>query len=530
MPTTADDNGSKTTVTPQTGPPLVRGNIHYSQLQANSRNGAGNQVQMANSTDWLSGAIPMWSADGTLTPSGQTSTPLVSSVFGRTGAVVGQAHDYNASQIDNAVSVLGSYADPPWITSINYSKLTGTPSSAQISTFQTPWLSDIDGGNHVLKNVAQIGVGIATPQATFQVKTASNVDLSVRSGGAILSGSVAIAAINDAASANIPLEIVATTTAIPYGNVGINKSPSYPLDVAGDINTTGQFRVNGVPFSGGGTPGGSSGQVQFNNSGAFGGNPVFVWNNANGRLGIGTASPDSWVHVQPGDSSAIPLLHLWNPVNNGGAQMTAFIHTDQPYSSPNYTGAALKVTTYPNTGATNLGDTLRVGSGVSDGTAFTPFLVVKAATGKVSLGTSSAAQGPLTIQTPNGYGICLAASSYGVNLYNDNSNFYFLLSNSGDPYGGFNGLRPLYINLSNGVVYNATGLVTSNVFGNPSVMLGNANGTSSPPVIAMGFNTAGDAYLPATYGLYFYQPTSTSLIIRVKCSDGAVRAAVLTIS
>lgn len=51
----------------------------------------------------------------------------VASVFGRAGAVTAQTGDYNASQITNAVSTAGSYANPSWITSLAYSKLTGAP-------------------------------------------------------------------------------------------------------------------------------------------------------------------------------------------------------------------------------------------------------------------------------------------------------------------------------------------------------------------------------------------------------------------
>jgi hypothetical protein len=49
------------------------------------------------------------------------------SVFGRTGAVVATAGDYTAAQVTNAVSTTGSYADPAWITSIAFSKITGEP-------------------------------------------------------------------------------------------------------------------------------------------------------------------------------------------------------------------------------------------------------------------------------------------------------------------------------------------------------------------------------------------------------------------
>ncbi len=51
--------------------------------------------------------------------------------------------------------------------------------------------------------------------------------------------------------------------------------------------------------SGGGTttPGGSNGNVQFNNSGAFGGSNNLFWDNANNSLGIGTATPTENVDV-----------------------------------------------------------------------------------------------------------------------------------------------------------------------------------------------------------------------------------------
>jgi hypothetical protein len=52
----------------------------------------------------------------------------VASVFGRLGAVVAQAGDYDAAKITNALSSLGSYSDPSWLTSLSWSKITGVPS------------------------------------------------------------------------------------------------------------------------------------------------------------------------------------------------------------------------------------------------------------------------------------------------------------------------------------------------------------------------------------------------------------------
>jgi len=53
--------------------------------------------------------------------------PPVSTVFGRSGAVVAMGGDYTAAQVTNAVDVTQSYANPPWLASLAYGKLTGAP-------------------------------------------------------------------------------------------------------------------------------------------------------------------------------------------------------------------------------------------------------------------------------------------------------------------------------------------------------------------------------------------------------------------
>ena len=48
-------------------------------------------------------------------------------------------------------------------------------------------------------------------------------------------------------------------------------------------------------------------------------------------------------------------------------------------------------------------------------------------------------------------------TGYGTFWRNDNANFYLLITNNGDPYGSWNGLRPFYINLASGRLYSNNG-------------------------------------------------------------------------
>lgn len=77
------------------------------------------------------------------------------------------------------------------------------------------------------------------------------------------------------------------------GYIGIGKSSgiSYPLDVGGDINLSGSLRINGVAQSfGGGSPGGSDTQVQFNDGGSFAGDSNFLYSKTTGQIAVSSVN------------------------------------------------------------------------------------------------------------------------------------------------------------------------------------------------------------------------------------------------
>jgi hypothetical protein len=61
--------------------------------------------------------------------------------------------------------------------------------------------------------------------------------------------------------------------------------------------TNGPGTITIAASGGGGTPAGSTNEIQYNNAGAFGANSNLVWDNTNSRLGIGIATPTAKVEV-----------------------------------------------------------------------------------------------------------------------------------------------------------------------------------------------------------------------------------------
>lgn len=62
------------------------------------------------------------------------------------------------------------------------------------------------------------------------------------------------------------------------------------------------------------------------------------------------------------------------------------------------------------------------------------------------------------LQSTTANGLRIVAGNYGFLIRNDGNHIYFMLTNSGDQYGGYNSLRPLYISNSTGAIGMGNGL------------------------------------------------------------------------
>lgn len=200
----------------------------------------------------------------------------VSSVFTRTGAVVAATGDYTAAQITNAVDSTQTYANPAWLTSLAWGKVTGAPA---FLTSLTPWTSNINGAGYSLSNVPSI---TTTAGITFYT-TNSNPALALGADG---------------------------TNAL--GLCQIIASPlAYPNMDQGRINfysSSGNGYQRFFDFCAGGSNAG--GNIRFLVQPASGATSLAMFLNANGLVGIGLV-PSSYQLQLSTDSAAKPSTNTW---------------------------------------------------------------------------------------------------------------------------------------------------------------------------------------------------------------------------
>lgn len=114
------------------------------------------------------------------------------------------------------------------------------------------------------------------------------------------------------------------------------------LNVIINTCTGGQLLLNGVPIiAGGGTPGGSNTQVQFNDSGAFGGDAGLTYNKTTDRLTTGDVVPDANGTRSLGFATTGGFSGLF--LSSGGTRTLSLVPTTTVFN---------RVITFPNENGT----------------------------------------------------------------------------------------------------------------------------------------------------------------------------------
>jgi hypothetical protein len=198
--------------------------------------------------------------------------------------IAGDVNSTGCYRINGAAFACGDGA-----TGVNLSNITTINGAAPAA--QTPWLSNIDANGYSLSNIPAI---YGQPGVGLQL--------------------------------NAPLVFFSTAA------VGVNNfSPAYPLDVSGDVNSSGCYRIGGVAVAcsdgasgislsnittiNGAAPGGNPAppnqSVQWNNNGAFGGSGNLIWDNANTQLIVGASASAAAVRIgNPTQASMMYLLAI----------------------------------------------------------------------------------------------------------------------------------------------------------------------------------------------------------------------------
>lgn len=123
---------------------------------------------------------------------------------------------------------------------------------------------------------------------------------------------------------------------------------------------------NSLPYFGGGSPGGSSTQIQYNSSGSFAGSANLIWDNTNSLLGVGGTPTASKGTLQVGtigytDTGVVAAfasstagynqIVLQNTSNNAAASTNFNVSNDAGTTTTNYGELGINSSTFTGTGS-----------------------------------------------------------------------------------------------------------------------------------------------------------------------------------
>ena len=154
-------------------------------------------------------------------------------------------------------------------------------------------ISDGEGNDSPLKlSTSAVGIGSIT-----------NVETEINGKQATLVSGTNIKSIN-------------STSLLGSGDVAVQETLVSGTNIK-TINSTSLLGSGDISISA--SAGGSNTQIQFNDSGAFGADSLFNWDNTNKRLGVGETTPTARVHIKgEGSTSATTSLLVQN---NDGTDM-----------------------------------------------------------------------------------------------------------------------------------------------------------------------------------------------------------------
>jgi hypothetical protein len=242
----------------------------------------------------------------------------------------------------------------------------------------------------------------------------------------------------------------ASTTNLVISNLGNTGTNCLQINNLGQVSSTGS-----ACGGSGSTPGGSSGQIQFNSASTFGGASNLWWDSSNNRLGVGTSSPYAELSVATPVGASGAVTTLFAIASSTSVGTTTLFSVSNTGSIVSTLGTASSTFTVGYNGLTNPAFEMT-------SPATSPVngldLVTTASGSGVSLSTiSSATNEPLTISTKGTGNLTLATPGSGSNVVSLSVNGYSPFTQSYTELS----LAPHGKSIGNGNVAPELSLVTS---------------------------------------------------------------------